>query len=615
MPCGAFQPAHTWIKRAEVERRRFGADAAKLAGVPAAARTWLGEFREARAAASGALEEYLIRKRAIDGWDKIVQAWAELGPKSTCRQRVAAARTVQANLDDDEKFGDTHLFAGLGDETEECPRLCLADDDAVCVWRTENGKPDSDILKSYVAATVAEHDQRRFKVPAYRHPDPLRHPVYVDYGNSRWGIDYSALKAAGNRRKQSDKLAKAKTERVRQKLAQQLESSPNLREVSLDVWTDERVETLLLRWHGKRLWRDLDLDHFADKTAGKTVARADRLGRVVAGQALNAAVAVAEVFQQRDWNGRLQTPRDQLDRLADIVYGKVNGKRADPDYSKIDRLSDNSKALRHWERLRWFLTTLAKLMPKGPWLDDYVSRLPPGVEYKKGRTGYYLDYAVNKGRKSRARLALARLPKGLRVLSLDLGHRYAAACQVGETISREQMIEECRAAEHSEPTGDELYIHLRWPTNKTQQSGRNKGQPITKTTVYRRIGPDFLDGSSYPAPWFRFECPFLIKLQGEDRQARCAQHDEIDRVNEFRAFLGLVPLADSPRVDDLQRDAVRWARRGLRRLGNAARIAFIMIAERKPVAGGRDSDPLTRQQRVEYVKDGARSLARAGRIR
>src|SRR5690606_2098442 len=127
---------------------------------------------------------------------------------------------------------------------------------------------------------------------------------------------------------------------------------------------------------------------------------------------------------------------------------------------------------------------------------------------------------VNKDRKGRARLQLARMP-GLRVLSLDLGHRYAAACAVWETITGEQIEATCRAHRQALPDADATYLHLKRTTTKSQQSGRRKGQPIVETPIYRRIGADCLpDGSPHPAPWARLDRQFLIKLQGEDRPAR-----------------------------------------------------------------------------------------------
>lgn len=438
--------AHTWIKRAEVERRRFQEDARKLNDpelIPIQAREWLDAFRASRSSASGALGDYLIRKRAIDGWSKVAHAWAALGPHSTRKQRIDAARDVQANLDDNEKFGDIQIFGGFGDEHEDDPQSCLADDEARCVWQRNEGQPAPEILKNYVDATVAEHDQRRFKVPAFRHPDPLRHPVYVDFGNSRWDIAYSVLKAVGDRQGTIQKLAEAKTDKTREKLRQKLATPPDLRSVTLDVWNGECVQSLPLRWHGKRLWKDLDLDHFDAEESAGTVTRADRLGRVVARQTTKATVRIAAVFEQKEWNGRLQVPREQLDRLADIVYGKVNGKRIDPDYSKLEWMDQDPRAHSLWNRLSWFLTTSAKLQPQGPWLDYVESGLPEGGDYKKGSSGYYLNYDVNQWRKGRAQLKLARLP-GLRVLLLDLGHRYAAACAVWETLTQEQMIQRAK---------------------------------------------------------------------------------------------------------------------------------------------------------------------------
>ncbi len=596
---------NSWIKRAEVERQQFQADASKLEDtnhVPTVARQWLDDFRERQFEESGSLDDYLIRKRAIDGWDKIVQAWTALGTESTRGQRIEAARDVQANLDDNEKFGDIQLFAGYGDENSSEPRKCLADDDAFCVWHDADGQPTGDILKNYVAATVAEHNQRRFKVPAYRHPDPLRHPVYVDYGDSRWGIAYSALEAYQDRAKWKEQLSRAKTDQIRAKLRQQIDITPDLCGVTLDLWDGERVSRHPLRWHGMRLWHDLGLEQFGRTDHTRSVSRADRLGRLVAAQSPDGAVTVAEVFQQNDWNGRLQVPREQLDRLADVVYGKINDKRVEPDYAKLEGIQEDPHALKHWQRLNWFITTSAKLKPQGPWLDYVDAGLPADIDYKKGRSGYYLDYAANKDRKSRARLKLARLP-GLRVLSFDLGHRYAAACAVWETLSSTQMAAACKAAGRPMPTREELYVHLRRETEKRQRSGREKGRPITETTVYRRIGPDMLpDGSIHPAPWARLERQFLVKLQGEDRPVRNASPEEIAAVNEFRRFAGFPEIGDAPPIDELQKDAVRAARLGLRRLGDAARVAFALTATTKPVSGGRDVG-LAPEQRIQYLQD------------
>ena len=161
---------HTWIKRAEVERRRFREDRQKIESVPEAAHDWLEAFCESRSSDSGAIAGYIIRKRAIDGWGKILQAWTHLGSQSTRGQRIEAARNVQANLEENEKFGDIQLFAGFGDGEDDAPRACLADESATCVWRDTEGRLDAEILRNYVAAAEAKQNERRFKVPAYRHP-------------------------------------------------------------------------------------------------------------------------------------------------------------------------------------------------------------------------------------------------------------------------------------------------------------------------------------------------------------------------------------------------------------------------------------------------------------
>lgn len=592
---------HTWIKRAESSRRQFKEDAGKISVVPQPARDWLDSYRRARSKSSGATDdETPIRRGAIDGWDEVVKAWSKLD-KGTRQDRIDAARDIQRNLPDDKKFGDIQLFAGFGDEDEELPASCLADDAAWCAWHDAHGKLDATILKDYVAAKIAEHNQSRFKVPAYRHPDPLRHPVFVDFGNSRWSIVYSALKAVQDRGKLLEKLAKAKTDKTRDAVQKQLAEKPDLHGVTLSLWTDEIIEPQALRWHSKRLRKDLDFDHFNEP--GASVSRADRLGRAVAGQP-RGAVEIAQVFDQSDWSGRLQAPRRELDRLADLIYGR----KQDPDERALNKL--DGKARKQWDRIKWFLSLSAKLQPSGPWL-DYAEKLPDGWEYKKGKTGYYLNVAANDGRKGRARLKLSRLP-GLRVLSIDLGHRYAAACAVWEAISSEKMEDACNGADEVIRDDGDTYRHLK---HKTKKIAEKTGKPIVATTIYRRVGPDVLPKEKrHPAPWARLDRQFLIRLQGEDHQARRVTSDEFKTVKTLHDWLGIameeprdsfearVVTEIYPRVDELLLKAVGVVRQGLRRHGDYARIAFALTSQEKPFSGGR-SKVLSRDERIEALID------------
>ena len=570
--------AHSWIKRAEVERRQFQEAASKT--VSPVAKKWLDDFCDRRSDESGAVGDYVIQRRAIDGWKKVVQSWAALPEDATETSRVQAARDVQSNLEENEKFGDNTLFERL------------ATDDAKCVWLNENGRANADLLEDYSAATVAANNQRRFKVPAYRHPDPLRNPIYVDFGNSRWGIAYSALSAAHQQASLAQKLAKAKTDKAREKLRKQAREVPDLRSVRLDLWTGEAVTPVTLRWQAKRLWKDLDLEHFG-APCDASVTRADRLGRGFAERA-DGPVSVVDVFAAKDWNGRLQVARTELDQIADVIYGKENGVRLGADYARLDLINENPQARRKLDRLTWFITTSAKLRPSGPWLDLVAKGLPEGMEYRKGRTGTYLHYEANKDRKGRARLQLARIP-GLRVLSFDLGHRYAAACAVWESLNEESLRREVAGREVV--TGSikpgSLYLH-------TRHQGKDGKQ---RTTIYRRTGP---------VMWARLERQFVIRLQGEIGPARNATLEERQRFEELLRWVDeFTPNAagtsiENPRfvpVNDLHEEAVRLARFGMKRLGDAARIAFILTATTKPISGGRTAT-LNHEERVAYLQDG-----------
>jgi len=599
--------AHTWIKRAEAARRKFEEDARRMDSVPSETRTWLDEFCVERSGASGAQDQYRIRPRALGGktrkaWKAIVQAWA----KPDCQaeeDRVEAARLIQAEWDDDEKFGDIQLFEAL------------ADDDALCVWQKDGDSaksPDPQHLIDYVLAADAIQ-KRHFKVPAYRHPDALLHPVFCDFGTSRWDIGFaiheasdgvckakknverkknavqkaerSVKKASGNRQKEAkaqDELKKRQADLAEAETRMAWLS--NMHALSMTLWTGSMVKSEpSLLWQSKRLTHDLAFDQ--GKPDGKVleVTRADRLGRAAGNVPVNVSVAIAGLFEQNDWNGRLQAPRSQLDAIA----------------ARVAKHGWDAKAKQMRNHLRWLITFSAKLQPSGPWV-KYAAGVPEDAVAKPfvSRKG---DYAVrhqgNDTREGHAKIVLSRLP-GLRVLSVDLGHRYAAACAVWETLSPEQLKAACQAVGHEPPRDGDLYLHLK------------NGE---QTVVYRRVGADAIEAVdegtgkvktiSHPAPWARLDRQFLIKLQGEDREVRRAIPAEVAAVQELEKTVG----RESPdrrylRVDDLMSETVRSVRLALQRHGRRARIAFNLTASKKLLPGGRE-ECLTDEGRAALLAD------------
>ena len=593
--------AHTWIKRAEVERHRFEEDTKKMANVPGPVKDWLDLFCSERSGTSGALEPYRIRRRALDGWKEVVAAWS----KSSCRtsaDRIAAARALQDDPEID-KFGDIQLFEAL------------AEDDAVCVWHKDGDPakaPDPQPLIDYALAAEAEFKKRHFKVPAYRHPDALLHPIFCDFGKSRWDICFDVHKKV---------------------------QTPFPRALCLTLWTGSGMVPVPLCWQSKRLVRDLALGQDARQDGASEVTRADRLGRAAANLTKRDAVNISGLFEQKDWNGRLQAPRKQLEAIAHHVEKYGWDKKANQ--------------LRH--HIQWLVTFSAKLQPKGPWC-EYAEKLQLRINPQ-----YWPHADTNKNRKGHARLILSRLP-GLRVLSVDLGHRYAAACAVWEAVNAEQVKQACQVAGHEEPKASDLYLHLKRKVTKQKKGGQVE---IEKTTIYRRIGADTLpDGTPHPAPWARLDRQFLIRLQGEEEGVREASNEEVWKVHQLEAELGrTAPIIDrlvkagwgqsgkqrtrlealralgwqpaskagvsddtdadegevrkpSLSVDELMSSALRTMRLALKRHGDRARIAFAMTAEYKPMPGDRrycfteckdlstnDNQAARDNKRIEFIQD------------
>lgn len=542
---------HSWCKLAEVERRAFEADAAKMGDLTAkhpAAVKFLDDFRASRGRDTGSLggEALLIRKRAITGWKDIVNAWSHIACQSVY-DRVAAMRALQDEL---EKFGDHTLFERV------------AVDEAKVVWQRPDGTPDHTILTRYVEGTVAQANQQRFKVPAYRHPDPLRAPIFGRFGNSQWKIDFAVRKrvslAAHGKKLGKNDIA-------------YLANDHNMR---LGLWTGQRVKDVDLRWSSKRLSADLGLRSLTGDIHA-IVTRADRLGRAASN--VTGAVNVACVFAEEHWNGRLQAPRAELDRIARFL--------------DKDNIESAAKAK---ARLSWLVTFSPKLAPAGPFIDYAAEHGIPAN--KKGE--YYPNSDVNKAdkREGHARLMLARL-SGLRVLSVDLGRRFAAACAAWETMSAATFMQAIAGgavvAGGSGP--DDLYCHVRTKGS----SGRER------TTIFRRVGSDTLNGKPHPAPWARLDRQFLIKLQGEDEAPRRMSPSELTMLDGWRKALGAAesPAVRKPRnVAEGMADGARLLMLAIRRHADRARIAHNLTATTRTRPGGQ-SETLDHTGRVQLVAE------------
>lgn len=561
-----FSSNHSWMKRAEVSRRKFDEDAATLNTLrqtfPVAVE-WLDQLCVLQSAVTGASTEagYQIRKRALGGksakaWKTVVQAWSQ-ADCTTEEDRIEAVREVQKSWDDeDEKFGHADLFEKLAGE------------DAACVWKP-NETVNAQVLIDYVAARTADRDRQRYKVPMYRHPDALAHPIFCDFGNSRWSIRYALLKShAGHK-------------------------------VSLQMVADGRVGSKEFFWASKRLNQDLPAPNYETKPDCRSkVSRGNRLG-IAAGTG-GQTIEALSVFEEEHWNGRLQASRRELEAIA-----------------RWERKGDERKANAARGRLHWLLTFSPRLQPQGPWL-DYARRFESetgksllSIRGKEVETvaakekdewrglAYPIWHPSNeKGRVGLSKHVLSRLP-GLRNLSVDLGHRFAAACAVWETLTGDRFREEMASARAKEGEGwtveeSDVYARVLEPERESNRATKRARQEkrvkkFRPATVYRRIGSDTLaDGTPHPAPWARLERQFVIKLQGEERPARAASKDEVERVTQFAKRHGLATEAEDKGgrgVDGMMARAVGVATLALRRHARCAKIAWAMDPNTRSVFG------------------------------
>lgn len=599
---------HTKQKQQEIERQNRKAADEALKALEADA-----QFKPAldlldalcieRGVASGAQEEYRIRPRQIDGWDRIVKAWEStaktVDPTAAEEQRIEAAKRLQ-DEERDKKFGDVNLF------------MSLAEDKCKPIWWHDN-QSNLEILKTYVKGKKARADAVRLKVAAFRHPDTYFNPVFCQFGVSRPRIKFRRLRSFTSKPEGRDARA-----------------------VGLLLWDGNNADLRVLHAVSKRLDREIgtSCDTARNNAANLVdVARRTRLSIAsVAKTPGKDGVHVAKVFDLKDKNSRQikedVSDNDGVSKKEPTWNGTLFGDRR--ALETIGRLLEDGKkteAEKRNKRLHWWLIVSLKLQTVGPWYEyiDHSQDLSPfqrtvrkdeekGQKRKKGtkyiswdgwtheETNKPLEISKNNTalvtnpksqRKGMAALVLCRLP-GLRVLSVDLGHRYAAACAVWEALTAKQMKDACRAAGHAAPKQEDLYLHLKTIGDNGKE----------KTDIYRRIGPDTLPKvNSHPASWARLDRQFLIKLQGEDRVVRKAGLTEVAAVQELEKAVGREsPDRRSLRVDDLMSETVRTVRLALQRHGCRARIAFNLTASEKHLPGGRE-EALTGDGHIALLAD------------
>lgn len=575
---------------------------------------------------SGSLRGFQIEPRHVTKWEDVVEEWAKIAETDTDKaeeRRVEGAKRLQEELSE-EKFGYINLFKHLAKE-EYKP-----------VWWHHN-KADASILKTFVRGMKARADAEFLKVASYRHPDPYFHPVFCKFGDSRPAIKFNRLDSS---------------------------PSEDVRIVRMLTWDGQKAE-MYPYWAVSKHF-DGDIGSRCESTheglSKLLVPRRDRLS-LSAVFGVKDKLCTANVFDKKEvkrrikgvgaeetdtgknkekepeWNGTLYTDRLELEKIGKLI--KTNKTKADDLIKK----------------LKWSVIVSMELQPQGPWIDYgrkhnlLQTRKSEGkivispLNAKDGWRGlaYPIWHPDNvKGRKGMAKHLLSRFP-ALRILSVDLGLHYAAACTVWVTLTSDEVKEACGKAGCNEPTAADLYLHIK----SKVQNGNDK------TTIYRRIAADTLpDGTPHPAPWARLDRQFLIKLQGEKKGVRKAYNEEIWAVHRLESELGrTVPLIDRlvkagwagtekqktrlealkqlgwspmgegklesneslydmegdrykiPRaVDELMSSAVRTMRLALNRHGDRARIAHYLITDEKTKPGG-IKEKLDENGRIELLQD------------
>lgn len=526
---------HSWMKRNELKRH-----VSKLK--EDAARRRLIELDPDNQASSW-LRSYELQRHKDTGAEReyritsrAIGGAEEVGSAfrscDTKPDRLKAVQTAQAEV---EKFGDPDLFIELAEAT----------------WVTPRASEFAEILKAWARFRRAEADQRRWKIPRFCHPDAFRHPTFCEFGdNSKPKVQYGWRDP-----EPPGTVEEGGTDDGERCFWLQLPTPNGL------------VKYVPIRWRSKRLWKEL---------GGNAAATSDQLSRNhrlgLADAELNVPTKPISLFRSKakGWNARLQADRNSLLRLATVWD------------STTESWLDGGKRLR---QLPWFVTFSPDLPPSSNQWQEFKNQ---------NREQWEIIQRLNERRKGRARFELARLP-GLRVVSVDLGHRYAAACAVWETVTTKTVEDACKQAKVPVPKPTALFVFV-----PKAEHGH---------TLFRRIGSDKIGDKDHPAPWARLDRQFLIKLQGEDQPARWAIDEEKKLVKSLESDLGYVRDDDNQlsgddwRVDRLMSEALRTVRLALRRHSDYACIADGLIATDRPGMGRNAREKLEGDKLIEHLQD------------
>ena len=575
----------SWIKNQELRRIKSeegGQIFEKLKNENPEIVQLLNDYCQERSKDSNADDAYRISKAALGGWEEVVTDWKSCGNET---ERKEAAGRQQDN-DKIKKFGDINLFQDL------------AKDEYCLLWA------NADLLENYAAGQQAEYDKRRFKVPAYRHPDPLKHPVYCDYGNSRPNVSFT-VQDFYKQLSSCDQQIAAKRPNKNKKNKKDDDRGENkqlgLRELILDLINaaDGSLEKQRLKWSGKRLSEDIGIDLFekiekknSSITFNKHLPRLDRFGagdngidlkelrkeiNEVDSKKRNFAIGI-DIFtpninkkgkeEDKSWNSRLQVSRKELDQLAKLV--EQNGG------NPFDKTTWGEKALKMLGHLKWFVSFSPELRYPDAW-ERYTNMYPKvGAKFPHYSNDTIYRFGIGQ---------LSGIPH-LRILAMDLGHRFGASCCVWEVVSKKEIEKIANENGQNPPEKDDLHFVLEKKNPK--KKGKNN-KPLIEKTWFRRIADD----SVKDACWARLERQFTIKLQGEDdaHKPRKTTAEEIDEAKLFLKHLGYELSSEDEKklshIDSQLALLVNTTRLALRRHGDLIRIKNHITLEQRLLPGNK----------------------------
>lgn len=348
-------------------------------------------YENARKKKTQAKYEYVIKRREIRSWEKVLKEWRK--PKCNSEQdRIIALNTLQKKLKG--RFGDPDVLRWIAKEGNED------------IWRTDGCLTDIVKLNGLNFRLDPNNPNKKKEHAISTLSEPRIHPCWVCYAPTGANLENYILYYDDSQKK-SSKLENKEWAQIKKKANGENNGKQSLF-IAMSLLCKEGTNLVSVPFRIKLAASD-QIKNFmvsrGEKTVVATFIHPREINENYTAKLSESAVLLDRPFMERD--------KDNEDK-----YKKNLGKLRDGDFGK----KDNTLGI------RFKLVCDVESMAPKEWLKNEKICIPDiGLRYSISDTTF----------KKKAFKQIGDIWPGLRIMSVDMGLRNFASCSIFEIVSKE----------------------------------------------------------------------------------------------------------------------------------------------------------------------------------